>query len=243
MISRSTLNGFKALVLISLLCWCQLVSASSKPWEYEFTPYLWFAGLKGNVGIKQTNTFVDAEFDDLLKNLETGAMFVWGAKKDNWATWVDVIYLDFEKETDRKLVTTKGDLQHTIAELAVSYRANKYSPTEWYFGGRFVDVDAGLTLAPFGALSGSDNWFDPLVGVKTEHKLHKKFSMMVRTDLGGFGLGSDISWHFSLAGHYKFSPKMSVILAYRYLDFDFEDDMFRYNAALDGLGLGVNVKF
>lgn len=106
-----------------------------------------------------------------------------------------------------------------------------------------MDVDAGLTLAPFGALSGNDNWFDPLVGVKTEHKLHKKFSMIVRTDLGGFGLGSDISWHFALAGQYKFSPKMSAILAYRYLDFDFEDDMFRYNAALDGLGLGVNVKF
>lgn len=120
MISRSISNGFKALVLISLLCWCQWVSASSQPWEYEFTPYLWFAGLKGNVGVKQTNTFVDAEFDDLLKNLETGAMFIWGAKKDNWATWVDVIYLDVEKETDRKLVTTKGDLQHTIAELAVS---------------------------------------------------------------------------------------------------------------------------
>ena len=212
-------------------------------WQYELTPYLWAAGIKGVVGLGNATTVVDASFDDLFSNLDSGVMVVFAARSPQWATWVDVIDLKFAAETETKIGTARGEVDQTIVETAVSYKPHHRSATEWYFGLRYADIGASVDLIPIGSISGQDDWIDPVVGARTEHKINKKFSIFGRTDIGGFGIGSDLSWHFSFAGRYQFTKNISTTIAYRYLDFDYEEDNFSYNVAMSGLGLGLTISF
>jgi hypothetical protein len=44
------------------------------------------------------------------------------------------------------------------------------------------------------SLSFYDDWFDPLIGVRGRLNLSKAFYLTAETDVGGFGIGSDIAW-------------------------------------------------
>ena len=44
------------------------------------------------------------------------------------------------------------------------------------------------------SLSFYDNWFDPLIGLRGRLNLSKAFYLTAETDIGGFGIGSDIAW-------------------------------------------------
>lgn len=229
-------------VCVLVLAITPTANAAGK-WQYELTPYLWAAGIKGVVGLGNAATVVDARFDDLFTHLDTGVMVVFAARSPQWATWVDVIDLKFAAETERKLVTARGEVDQTIVETAVSYKPHPRDLTEWYFGVRYVDIGASVDLVPIGSRSGQDDWIDPLVGARAEHKITNKLSIFSRTDIGGFGIGSDLSWHFSIAGRYQFTKNISTTLAYRYLEFDYEEDNFSYDVAMSGLGLGLTISF
>jgi hypothetical protein len=44
------------------------------------------------------------------------------------------------------------------------------------------------------SLSFYDDWFDPLVALRGRYNLSKAFYLTAETDIGGFGIGSDIAW-------------------------------------------------
>jgi hypothetical protein len=39
-----------------------------------------------------------------------------------------------------------------------------------------------------------DNWTDPVIGLRGRFNLNKTFYLTAQTDVGGFGVGSDIAW-------------------------------------------------
>lgn len=45
-----------------------------KDWSFNVTPYLWFAGLKGNMSVNSINAEVDANFGDILSQFKFGLM-------------------------------------------------------------------------------------------------------------------------------------------------------------------------
>ena len=61
-------------------------SAFSSGWTYEATPYLWFAGVKGDtrVGTRLPAVAVDASFSDLASNLDLGLMGSFEARRQRW---------------------------------------------------------------------------------------------------------------------------------------------------------------
>jgi hypothetical protein len=44
------------------------------------------------------------------------------------------------------------------------------------------------------SLSFYDDWFDPVIGMRGRYNLSKAFYLTAETDIGGFGIGSDIAW-------------------------------------------------
>ena len=44
------------------------------------------------------------------------------------------------------------------------------------------------------SLSFYDDWFDPVIGLRGRLNLSKAFYLTAETDIGGFGIGSDIAW-------------------------------------------------
>ncbi|MBW1817507.1 MAG: hypothetical protein JRJ60_10130, partial [Deltaproteobacteria bacterium] len=88
---------------------------------------------------------------------------------------------------------------------------------------------------------------DPLIGGRYLWKMADKWTMILRGDIGGFGIGSDFAWQ--AVGMIDFQPwkHVSFIAGYRALDMDYESgsglDAFKYDVLMHGPVLGINFRW
>jgi hypothetical protein len=63
---------------------------------------------------------------------------------------------------------------------------------------------------------------DPIVGARTSLAVAEDWTVKLRGDIGGFGLGSDLTWNVGLAVTYQAWEHASLLFGYRALGYDFE---------------------
>jgi len=95
---------------------------------------------------------------------------------------------------------------------------------------------------PTGASADKD-WLDPIIGARAQWNINEKWFLAAQSDVGGFGVGSDLSWTVQGTVGYQFTNKVSAELGYRYMDTDYEDGKFTYDVAEAGIYTGLNIKF
>ena len=133
--------------------------------------------------------------------------------------------------------------------LALSYRLPRLGKLEtdvhagarvWYLKNE-LDFKSGL--APGFSADDSRVFADPIVGASLRYDLTKHWFGTVLGDVGGFGVGSDLSWNVFGGIGYQFTSWCSVILGYRYMHVDYEKNDFVLDANLQGFLLGVGFHF
>ncbi len=213
--------------------------------QHRVALYLWGAGLSGNVGNAAGGAPVDASFDDILDNLEGGFMGNYRAKGNKWAFGLDYIYLNISPSSDVPPATV--DLKQTIVELSVGYEVRP--ELEVLAGIRSVDIDMSATInvtPPPPPMTGADDWIDPIVGLDYRRTLSEKWQFYGRSDVGGFGVGSDLTWQLAAYFGYMPSKNWNLFAGYRHLDFDYKSDndkKFYYDIAISGPLLGAGYNF
>ncbi len=89
--------------------------------------------------------------------------------------------------------------------------------------------------------SGTQDWWDAIVGTRLTPPLGKHFSLNVRGDIGGFGLASDLTWQAFPYLNWQFTKWGSIQLGYRWIYADYETgsgrDRFQYDALSAGIDL------
>ncbi len=216
-------------------------------WEYMFAPYIWGAGLDGETGIGQVTGEVDLSFGDILETLDGGFLGHFEASKDRWTILSDIVFLDLGQDLTQP--NGAADVKQTIFELAGAFEANE--DLEFLFGARLVDIDVELDLlGPLGVLDAqidvSESWADPFIGGRWSPELSDRWTFQGRADVGGFGVGSELTWNAALTFLYEATEKVTVGLGYRVMDIDYEEDGltgFVYDAQLPGALLGVGFRF
>ena len=91
--------------------------------------------------------------------------------------------------------------------------------------------------------SGDQEWVDPIIGVRAQWNFHEKWYLTGKSDIGGFGVGSDLTWSIQSTVGYSFTENVSAEIGYQYLDTDYSDGDFSYDVAEHGIFLGVNFLF
>ncbi len=88
---------------------------------------------------------------------------------------------------------------------------------------------------------------DPIIGMRYKWKIADKWDLKLYGDIGGFGIGSDFTWH--TIGVVDFWPWQHVGFkgGYRALNYQFEDDKgtqtFELDLLLHGPILGVSFRW
>lgn len=216
-------------------------------WEYMFAPYIWGAGLDGETGVGPLTGEVDISFGDILETLDGAFLGHFEASKDRWTILADLVFLDLGQDLDRPQGSV--DIEQTTFELGGAYSTGE--DLEVLFGARLIDIDVGIDLfGPVGVLDaqigGAESWVDPFIGGRWSPQLNDRWSFQGRADIGGFGVGSDLTWNASLLFRYRASEKVDIGLGYRVMDIDYEEDGltgFVYDAQLPGALLGVGFRF
>lgn len=230
-------------------------------WSHTVTPYLWGSGMSGKTAVGTLagplEADVDVGFDDILSNLKFGAMASYrGDRSDGWVVMADAIYMSLEADKQSatgpvRIDTTVG-VKQTALELDLGYRLNDQLTV--FAGLRYNDVDTDLDVVRTGpgaggnrAASKGDSWTDPVVGVTARYPINDTWTLGVRGDVGGFGIGSDLTWQMMATVNWKVRDNLEVVAGYRYLDADYEDgsgtDLFKYDMVTSGPGIGVSFKF
>jgi hypothetical protein len=87
---------------------------------------------------------------------------------------------------------------------------------------------------------------DPLIGLRGRLNLSKAFYLTAETDVGGFGIGSDIAVEAYAALGCQITRYIYSEIGYRYYYDDFRDESandFLYQMTLQGAQLTVGLTF
>lgn len=96
---------------------------------------------------------------------------------------------------------------------------------------------------PARPVSASLSWVDPFVGFQGRYEINDKLFVVCRGDIGGFGVGSELTWNLYGAVGTSLSDTTTMEIGYRYLYTDYVTGGFEYDAAMKGVFIGTRIVF
>jgi len=244
--------------------------AAAKDWNFSFAPYLWLVGLNGTIGVRGQEVDVDISFGDIWDNLDFAfqghAEIVY---RSQFGFIVDGTYLKLStkdvKGPFNTKTTTRIDMWEFIGFYRVYNQPTGYSEDVGYkkssvfidllAGGRYMNIDNTINFGgngPIGIsnqISGSQGWFDFLLGARIKWQATDRFFLVGRTDFGGFGLSfsSDFAWNIQGFFGFDITNWMQALIGYRVFYDDYSDgkgdERFVYDAWMQGPVIGLNFVF
>jgi hypothetical protein len=215
--------------------------APAKKWALDLTLYAFAAGLDGEIGARRTDADVDVDFFDILENLEFAAMGKVRVGYDRWALTTDVLYLGLGASNNIAV----ADLDQWMVEPTVSYRVNPYF--EPLAGVRYNSLSTTVIGTLGRQASGNREWVDPIIGTNLTLPLSEKVALHLRGDIGGFGVGSDLTWQLYPRVSWRFHRHFSVDAGYRLLYMDYLDggqaNRFDLEVLIHGPQVGFTAHF
>ncbi len=115
-----------------------------------------------------------------------------------------------------------------------------------------VDADVNVDIGPgFGfqtRLGGTEDWFEPVVGVRGVAEISDRWTIGARADFGGFGVnGDDLQWKVIAGFDYRAWERTSVKFGWQFYGIDYStnrsDGKFAYDVFQIGAYLALTHRF
>jgi hypothetical protein len=236
--------------------------AGDERWRFEFTPYLFAAGVDGETGLFGVEADVKMDFGDIIDQLEMGFMGTFEARRGRWGILLDAVYFELGGERAQSW-QGPGGIGSATGELDVTATMRMYQVSAGYRFGERVTVDAigaarytaadtdldlvtttgGLLPGGTRSVSADGNWWDPVVGARVIVPFAQGWWAVLYGDIGGFGVGSDLTYQAIAGVGWRFSEHLAAKAGYRYLYQDYEKGTFVWDAAWHGPYLGLGIRF
>jgi len=236
-------------------------------WKSEFVLYIWAANIDATTTVGTTEVPVDVSFGDLWDRMKFAASGHYEGNKGTWGFLLDGSYINLG---DDEITVIQGPGPGEL-EVTADYRFKIYaaegavlwSPIDLgaqrldFLGGlRYNRQDLTLTLATPGPgeppnQGFDENWVDPMVGIRwgIGWGRYNRWMFRVRSDIGGFGVGSDLALNFAAHFGYRISKTVFLSLGGRYLYTDYAsgtidtDDYFAFKGDQFGILAGLGFRF
>jgi len=255
-------TGFVIGIMMLSMTGARAADGGHDRWQFELTPYLFASGLDGTTGAQGVEADVEMGFDDILDQLEAGLMGTFELRRGRWGILLDGLYFEVGDQRSSSwqgplgIGSATGELDVTTTmqmyQLSAGYRFGERVTVDLIGAARYTQLDTDLDLVvttggllPGGtrSLSANESWWDPVVGVRVIVPLAQRWSMVLYGDVGGFGVGSDLTYQAIAGINWQFSKHFSAKAGYRYLYQDFEDEGFVWDMAAHGPYLGLGIRF
>jgi hypothetical protein len=234
-------------------------------WSVTIAPYLWAARLDGDAEVRGIEADVDVSFQDTLEDLSFAGMAIVEARQGRFGFAVNPLFVRTESDASTGPLDTD-----TTTDIATVGAGAFYRVVDWEFGRNALGQPRTLAIEPligarlnylrseidarldaFGGQAGrqvdeSETWVDPLVGVNVIVRLAERWAVRGEADIGGFGVGSDLTWNAQAIVTYRFTVAGFDAFAgagYRALYWDYEDGGFAWDVTMSGPMLGAGVRF
>ena len=223
-------------------------SDDSDRWHFEFVPYVWLASLDGTIGLDPLPAAqVSADLPEPLVNLDFALADSFTARKGRWAVLSDVTFSKLGVDETVSSSHVKIDSGLWWASLAGGY-AVVDAPggrIELLAGVRYTSLnnDAESDGGVNASNTSNDDWIDPIVGFNASAGLTEPLSAGLLATVGGFGVGSDLTYELWPRVSYAWNEIITLHAGYRLLALDFDSNNVKYDVREAGWLFGVGFKF
>ena len=258
---------FYAILIIFILVQCGISSAQDtkyypdgdpKKWNVRLTPFLWMPWISGELESPFLSQSFDVPVVDLLSNLKMAFMLDAEVSKGRFFATPNYMYVKVGAEEVIRTshigdvsAVAKPELKMNIAELM----AGMHFPlgTKWildpYVGFRYNSFNTLISvdgIADTTSVEEKSVYWDPVIGFRAQYFPHPRVPLMLKADVGGFGVGSRISWTAGLTGGYTISPQVDLLGGFSVYAADFvgvtkTGGESSFKAAFYGFTMGVRI--
>ena len=230
--------------------------------RWSVTVGAWIWGVSGTVGDNGRRVDVDSDWTDTLENLdllEFAADVRVRLKTGKWSFTLEIDGAELADTVSFRdgLFAANGQVSLWALQGQVGYNlaggrlgcspCGPIGCLEAYAGFRAwwvdLDIDGVGLAAPGPRIDSSESWIDPIVGLRGDLRFGGKWFAMLEADIGGFGVGSDFSWHAMGAVGYQFSPLFSAEIGWKHLDVDYQSGAYIFDVALSGPFIAFTFSF
>lgn len=221
--------------------------------RFLISPYLWFSSVDTRLGTPLGTISTEASFGDIWENLDFGFMATMEWRRGRLGLIGDIVYMNLATSRDGPLAGffgADGRLKQLGGTGYVAWRASDLSfvDIDLLGGFRVLSVDTSVSLAGPGGGGGpsfgaDDTWVDPVLGTRVAFHLSDRWTATGLVDVGGFGIGSAISWQGLVKFSYRISRSISAEAGYRHLHYDRPSSPLRLEQTFSGPLLGVTIGF
>lgn len=191
---------------------------------------MWLAGIKGTTTAPASGIAFNREFGDILKDLSgIPLMFAAEVRKGPAALSVDLVWMKLASEIDTRNILF-NDGKASLSTLQVT-TTGLYRVIEEPAG--TLDVGVGMRLwsvttraslnaglLPATASKAEKTFVDPILAARFDFRLGERWSLTAYGDVGGFGIGSDVTWQLLGTLNYRVTDWADVRLGWRHLSVD-----------------------
>lgn len=228
------------------------IAADSDGWTFNGGPYVWGAGIRGNVGHRNTgNQFIESDFSDIARTVDMSVMLMGEARRGPYSVLTDLMYI----ETDTRNRLPDNPLANKLeveSKTASGFLGCGY--TVWGDDSRRLDVAGGMRVwyssttltfhgGPATGKSASDSatWADAMAGLRGHYAVNDRFWL---SSWGMAGAGqSRKDWDLAALAGWEFLPGFSAVAGYRAMGVNYRHDGFVYDIVQKGPLLGISGRF
>jgi len=227
--------------------------ASADGPTFFLTGYVWASALSGRTATLSPlpPADIDLSFADTLENLDLAFMGAGEVRSGRWGFLADMMYLQVTPEA--KLPgSSSGELRSRsfTFQSNILYRLHDDGRVRFDIGGglRYWKLHNRLTVElgrPDLSVrhSESEEWVDPVVMARAAVGLGGSWRATLAADIGGFGLGSRLTYQVLGTIDYAWTDRLMLRAGYRLLSVDYETDDFLYDVKMYGPVVGVTYRF
>jgi hypothetical protein len=230
------------------------VSFRADQWHVSVSPYLWLAGLDGNLNVLGHQAAVQQSFGDILGNLKFGIMGLTEVRRGRVALLTDLLFV---RVGDQKAIP----IPQLPSALPVTMRSNTFTLTseasyrvyardrlsvDLLAGVRYYHISANLN-ADAGSIGQAsyargDNWADAVGGARLQVRVTQHIGLFLIGDAGGGG--SSPTWQLATGAGYRLTKRSTAQFGYRRLYFNRQaGPSFAFDATQEGFILGTTLRF
>jgi len=230
-------------------------------WRFDLQLYAFLPAKVEGSATAWLTAPVDLSFGDIFSNLNAAGSVRFEGWKGDWGFIVDLLGAGVEADTKLGPVNLNVEVAQFIGDIGVGYCFGPYPlgdgdadqpklqfprlRLEPLGGLRYVWLKQRITPGCLSTIGGEKNYVEPWLGGRVVLELNDWLALMVRGDVGGFGLGnaSDLTWSAMAGANFHVSKRTDIRLGYRIYDIDYQTgsgrDRFGVDLRMHGPWIGV----
>jgi hypothetical protein len=242
-----------SLALMASPATAQSPQPATEGWAVTLSPYVWFSGLGGDVTGPHGGGSFNADFGDIFGTMKFSFMGLAEARRGRFSLLLDTLYLNLEQGVPVPGLGaySGGSARTQSAEVAaialysvVEERAVRLDlgggVRGWWFDTE-LRLDAGLQ--PARTQSASTSWVDPVISARGILRLNDRMTLTAYGDVGGFGVGSELTWQAFATLDYQVTPSISVSGGFRWIHIDYDKGSSDISLDMAGPIIGASIRF